>query len=287
MLLYGETTSYCHLNTDVPVLQLTTMPTFVCLCCPSHPSFLQSDWNLIMDGKGTLRLSLPECTERMRKTMMTPLNHTTLEQEWENMCGIIWLSLCLLQTFVCLLSMNTTNDALTGSGVTDDEETTATTGPDEAVRAGGLMERLIHDTGPFPGCCCGLLYPQCTHQSADISDPTKLHKHNRQAGQIHLSLLASTGHITTEERGHESHFLSWVCGSAREPSINPVSMEVDISLGDSEFTWLPTADTKLVAEQESVETGVSSLRSGMTAFLWHNYDLSLQEIRRLTPSGIV
>ncbi len=31
------------------------------------------------------------------------------------------------------------------------EETTATSGPDEAVRAGGVTERLIHDTGPFPG----------------------------------------------------------------------------------------------------------------------------------------
>ncbi len=34
-----------------------------------------------------------------------PLNHTTLKQERENMCGIIWL--CLLQTFVCRLSMST------------------------------------------------------------------------------------------------------------------------------------------------------------------------------------
>ncbi len=64
--------------------------------------------NLIMDEKGTLSLSLPECTERMRKTMMTHLNHTTLRQKWGNMCGTIWLSLCLLQTFVCLLSMSTT-----------------------------------------------------------------------------------------------------------------------------------------------------------------------------------
>ncbi len=64
--------------------------------------------NLIMDGKRTSRLSLPEYTERMRKTMMTPLNHTILNQEQENMCGTIWLLLCLLQTSVCLLSMRTT-----------------------------------------------------------------------------------------------------------------------------------------------------------------------------------
>ncbi len=31
------------------------------------------------------------------------------------------------------------------------EETSATSGRDEAVRAGGVTERLIHDTGPFPG----------------------------------------------------------------------------------------------------------------------------------------
>ncbi len=40
--------------------------------------------------------------------MMTPLNHTILNQEQENMCGTIWLLLCLLQTSVCLLSMRTT-----------------------------------------------------------------------------------------------------------------------------------------------------------------------------------
>ncbi len=81
-------------------------------------------------------------------------------------------------------------DALAGSGVTDDEETTAASGPDEAKRAGGVMEHLIHGTGPFPGCCCGLLHPHCSHQSADISDPTKMHKHNRKAviltAQCHL-----------------------------------------------------------------------------------------------------
>ncbi len=63
-------------------------------------------------------------------------------------------------------------DALAGSGVTEDEETTAASGPDETVRAGGVMELLIHGTGPFP------FHP---HQSADISDPTKMHKHNTKA----------------------------------------------------------------------------------------------------------
>ncbi len=68
----------------------------------------------------------------------------------------------------CLLVFHL--DALAGSGVTEEKETIATSGPDEAVRAGGVMEHLIHGTGPFPGGCCGLLH---THQSADISDPTK------------------------------------------------------------------------------------------------------------------
>ncbi len=43
------------------------------------------------------------------------------------------------------------------------------------------MERLIHGTGLFPGCCCGLLHPHCSHQSADISDPAKMHRHNTKA----------------------------------------------------------------------------------------------------------
>ncbi len=73
------------------------------------------------------------------------------------------------------MSFGLSLDALAGSGVTEDEESTATSGSDEAVKSGAVMERLIHDTGPFPGRCCGLLHP---HQSADISDPTKMHKHN-------------------------------------------------------------------------------------------------------------
>ncbi len=79
------------------------------------------------------------------------------------------------------MSFGLSLDALAGSGVTEDEETSAASGPDEAVRAGGVMERLIHDTGPFPGYCCGLLHPHCSHQSADISDPAKMHKHNTKA----------------------------------------------------------------------------------------------------------
>ncbi len=39
-------------------------------------------------------------------------------------------------------------DDPTGSGVTDDEETTAASGPDEAVRAGAVMKHLIHGSRP-------------------------------------------------------------------------------------------------------------------------------------------
>ncbi len=78
------------------------------------------------------------------------------------------------------MSFGLSLDALVGSGVTDDE-TTVTSGPDEAVRAGGVTERLIHGTGSFPGCCCGLLHPHCSQQSADISDPAKMHKYNTKA----------------------------------------------------------------------------------------------------------
>ncbi len=74
--------------------------------------------------------------------------------------------------------------------LTEDEETTVTSGPVEAVRSGGVMEHLIYGTGSFPGCCCGLLHPHCSQQPADISDPAKMHKHNRKAviltAQCHL-----------------------------------------------------------------------------------------------------
>ncbi len=76
------------------------------------------------------------------------------------------------------MSFGLSLDALTGSGVTEDEETTVTSGPDETVRAGGVMEGLIHGTGSFTGCCCGLLHPHCSQQSADISVPAKMHKYN-------------------------------------------------------------------------------------------------------------
>ncbi len=70
------------------------------------------------------------------------------------------------------------------------EEITATSGPDEAVRSGAVMEHLIHGTGSFPGCCFGFLLSQCTHQSADISDPASMHKHKTKAAiltpQCHL-----------------------------------------------------------------------------------------------------
>ncbi|KAL0151181.1 hypothetical protein M9458_053515 [Cirrhinus mrigala] len=84
------------------------------------------------------------------------------------------------------LSFSLFQDALAGSELTDDEEATATSGPDEGTRAGGVMEGLIHGTRPFPGCCCGFLLSQCTHQSADISDHTKMHKYNTKLSQHNI-----------------------------------------------------------------------------------------------------
>ncbi len=77
-------------------------------------------------------------------------------------------------------------DALAGSGTTEDEETTATSGPDEAVKAGRVTECLIHATESFSGDI-----------SADISDTAKMHKYNTKAviltTQSHLiSLLEVT-----------------------------------------------------------------------------------------------
>ncbi|XDV13228.1 hypothetical protein PO909_001681 [Leuciscus waleckii] len=55
-------------------------------------------------------------------------------------------------------------------------------------RAGGVMEGLVH--GTISRIQLWALHPQCSHQSADISDPTKMHKHNTKAvistAQCHL-----------------------------------------------------------------------------------------------------
>ncbi|XDV43754.1 hypothetical protein PO909_012174, partial [Leuciscus waleckii] len=44
------------------------------------------------------------------------------------------------------------------------------------IRAGGEMEGLVHGTISRIQLCA--LHPQCSHRSADISDPTKMHIHN-------------------------------------------------------------------------------------------------------------
>ncbi|XDV13230.1 hypothetical protein PO909_001681, partial [Leuciscus waleckii] len=62
-------------------------------------------------------------------------------------------------------------------------------------RAGEVMEGLgraggglVH--GTISRIQLWALHPQCSHQSADISDPTKMHKHNTKAvistAQCHL-----------------------------------------------------------------------------------------------------
>ncbi len=89
-----------------------------------------------------------------------------------------WINLTKITSSV---SFSLSLDALAGSGVTDDEETTATTGPDEAVKAGGVMEGLIHGTG----CCWDSPSSVLSsHHSADISDHTKMHKHNKKKSAI-------------------------------------------------------------------------------------------------------
>ncbi|XDV13737.1 hypothetical protein PO909_002084 [Leuciscus waleckii] len=66
------------------------------------------------------------------------------------------------------------------------------------IRAGGVMEGLIRAGGVMEGLIHGTIsriqlwapHPQCSHQPADISDPTKMHKHNTKAviltAQCHL-----------------------------------------------------------------------------------------------------
>ncbi len=53
-------------------------------------------------------------------------------------------------------------DALAGSGLTEEEETTATSSPDEAVRAGGVMEHL-HSRMLLWTSQSSLLTPVCRH----------------------------------------------------------------------------------------------------------------------------
>ncbi len=94
----GEPKSYCRLNTADPVLQLYSDEAadhrvhrhLSLLSIMSLTAAVRL--NLIMEGKGTSRLSLPECTERMRKTMMTPPYHTQSwtragEHVWENLAA--------------------------------------------------------------------------------------------------------------------------------------------------------------------------------------------------------
>jgi len=55
----------------------------------------------------------------------------------------------------------------------------------EAIRAGGEMESLVRADGEMEGFIHGTTsriqlwapHPQCSHESADISDPAKMHKH--------------------------------------------------------------------------------------------------------------
>ncbi len=63
--------------------------------------------NLMM-GKGHRGCPCRRAQRGWGRPWWCPPSHTTLKQEQENICGIIWLSLGLLQTSLCLLSMNTT-----------------------------------------------------------------------------------------------------------------------------------------------------------------------------------
>ncbi|ROL41430.1 hypothetical protein DPX16_6828 [Anabarilius grahami] len=111
--------SYCHLNTAVPILLLyfveaTDHREHIRLSLPSIMSLIAA----LLNGD----IIDPEDEENHDDG---PLNPTTLKQERRY--------------------------ALAGSGLTEDEEIIATSGPDVAIRAGGVMEGLIHSATPFPG----------------------------------------------------------------------------------------------------------------------------------------
>ncbi len=86
----------------------------------------------------------------------------------------------------CLLVFHL--DALAGSGVTEEKEKIATSGPDEAVRAGGVMEHLIMTLDHFQEAAVdfSILASLQTFQILQ----NQIHKHNRKAviltAQCHL-----------------------------------------------------------------------------------------------------
>jgi len=69
---------------------------------------------------------------------------------------------------------------------------------DGLIRTGGEMEGLIRPGGELEGLIYGTTsriqlwapHPQCSHQSADISDPTKIHKHYTKA-----AILTAKSHL--------------------------------------------------------------------------------------------
>ncbi len=67
-------------------------------------------------------------------------------------------------------------DVFSSSVLTDDKETMPTYDPDDAVRAGGVMKR--HH---FQEAVVNFSIFTADTSSADISDPTKIHKHNTEA----------------------------------------------------------------------------------------------------------
>ncbi|XDV37985.1 hypothetical protein PO909_007487 [Leuciscus waleckii] len=64
------------------------------------------------------------------------------------------------------------------------------------VRTGGVMEGLIRAGGVMKGLIHGTIsriqlwapHPQCSHQPADISDPTKMHKHNTKNSHFNRTM---------------------------------------------------------------------------------------------------
>ncbi len=67
-------------------------------------------------------------------------------------------------------------DVFSSSVLTDDKETMPTYDPDDAVRAGGVMKR--HH---FQDAAVNFYILTADTISADISDLTKIHKHNTEA----------------------------------------------------------------------------------------------------------
>ncbi len=149
----------------------------------------QHVWDNLAIAMSALNICVPALHQHHCKTFkQSKTRKFEASENWAPLSDVVWTetSRTNLTKITSSIFFFLSLDALAGSGTTEHEETTATSGPDEAVKAGGVTECLIHATESFSGDIF-----------ADISDTAKMHKYNTKAviltTQSHLiSLLEVT-----------------------------------------------------------------------------------------------